>query len=57
MKDTNFAQLSSEDKVDDIKSRITTFKHNNPKLYTEVKKKKDQIQNRDSHLRSLFTRS
>ena len=57
MKDTNFAQLSSEDKVADIKSRITTFKHNNPKLYPEVQKKKEEMQNRDSHLRSLFTRS
>ena len=57
MKDTNFAQLSSEDKVADIKSRITTFKYNHPKLYPEVEKKKEEIQDRDSRLRSLFTRS
>ena len=57
MKDTNFAQLSSEDKVADIKSRITTFKHNHPNLYPEIQKKKEEMQNRDSHLRSLFTRS
>tara|TARA_B100001057_G_C22774748_1_gene921138 strand:+ start:992 stop:1165 length:174 start_codon:yes stop_codon:yes gene_type:complete len=57
MKDTNFAQLSSEDKVADIKSRITTFKYNHPKLYPEVEKKKEEIQDRDSRLRSLFARS
>ena len=57
MKDTNFAQLSSEDKVADIKSRITTFKHKHPKLYPEVEKKKEEMQDRDSRLRSLFTRS
>ena len=33
------------------------FKHNNPKLYPEVQKKKEEMQNRDSRLRSLFTRS
>ena len=56
MKDTNFAQLSSEDKVADLKSRIKTFKHKHSVLYPEVKQKKEEMQNRDSVLRSLFTR-
>ena len=56
MKDTNFAQLSSEDKVADLKSRIKTFKHKHSVLYPEVKQKKEEMQNRNSHLRSLFTR-
>jgi len=56
MKDTNFAQLSSEDKVADIKSRIITFKHNNPVLYPEIQKKKEEIVNRDNKLASFYTR-
>ena len=57
MKDTVFAQLSSEEKVADLKSRILTFKHKHSVLYPEVQKKKEEMQNRDSRLRSLFTRS
>tara|TARA_B100000212_G_scaffold191857_1_gene144677 strand:+ start:423 stop:596 length:174 start_codon:yes stop_codon:yes gene_type:complete len=56
MKDTVFAQLSSEEKVADLKSRILTFKHKHSVLYPEVQKKKEEIQNRDDRLRSLFTR-
>ena len=57
MKDTVFSQLSSEEKVADLKSRILNFKHSHSVLYPEVQKKKEEIQNRDSRLRSLFTRS
>lgn len=59
MKDTVFAQLSSEDKVADLKSRMLTFKHKHSILYPEIQekeKKKEEIQNRDDRLRSLFTR-
>ena len=55
MKDTVFSQLSSEEKVADLKSRILNFKHTHSVLYPEVQKKKEEIQNRDSRLRSLFT--
>ena len=57
MKDTVFARLSSEEKVADLKIRIQTFKHKHSVLYPEIQKKKEEMQNRDSRLRSLFTRS
>ena len=60
MEHTYFSQLSSEDKVADLKARIINFKHKHSTLYPEIQekeKKKEEMQNRDDRLRSLFARS
>ena len=38
MQDNNFATLSSEEKVTNIKDRILDFKARNPHLYPELRK-------------------
>ncbi len=56
MEHTYFEHLSSEDKVADIKARITNFKLKNPKLYPELQKKpaeKQQNDNRSPYARLL----
>jgi len=56
MEQTEFKQLSSEDKCADIKSRIENFKHQHPKLYPELLQKQQEMLRNGNRLASFLPR-